>query len=364
MQLQNLTAHIESLLKTTIFPSLAQTDALPSQPLVPLNPNRVYKVTRYLLICLYENLTGPLIPSVLQYVRDKLSSKRRTISAKKNVKYGPKERNRLDIYYPDRGSTKDNSRAGFPVIILISTSWNSGNRATCIPVAENLISQRYVVVVPDITLYPEGKISEMVADVQQCMFWTSARIRQYRGDPSQIYLMGHAAGAVLSALTVIHHACATLRLLPPNNTRLHLPVWNETAKKGLEHVHAMPRVMGNTAESLRQCSPAHLIHNVLMSTQKYEKFRKLLPEKTVLIHGANDTFNPSITARNFYYLLNSMGVSVQFKIYKDIKHISPRIDLIAPSKKLCTLLLDDIRECCQMSDDPIVKKKSWDEREE
>ncbi|CAG8589348.1 15564_t:CDS:10, partial [Acaulospora morrowiae] len=383
----------------TCIQTASQTDALPSQPLVPLNPIRVYKVTLYLLTCLYENLTGPLIPSILQYVWNKLSSERKKISVRKNVRYGPKKCNRLDIYLPDRvknsrGLSTDDSRVGFPVIILISTSWNSGNRATCIPVAQNLQSQQYTVIVPDITLYPQGKISDMIADVQQCIYWTSTHARQFRGDPSQIYLMGHAAGATLAALTVIHDACAAMHVLPTNTTGVQLPVWNKAAKKtclprirglilfsgfydmtyyyaylyklGLEHVHAMPRVMGNTSGSLLQCSPTYLIHHALKNTQKYEKLRMLLPEKVVLIHGENDTFNPSSSAQNFFYLLDSAGISVQLKIYKDIKHISPRIDLIVPTKKLCVLLLEDIKECCQgeQGEEQVIKKKSWDQREE
>ncbi|RIB05778.1 Alpha/Beta hydrolase protein [Gigaspora rosea] len=343
----------------------AQTDAPPSQLKVPLSPKRVFKVSSYLLHCLYENLTGPFIPSILQYGWHKLSSQRKKISVKKNIRYSPK--NRLDIYFPDRVHSPrssqvfpDNmsyyelysnninvtgsSHVESPVIIFISSSWNSGNKTTCMPVANNLQNQGYIVVVPDITLYPKGKITEMVADVQQCIQWTYNHIRQFRGNPSQIYLMGHSAGALLSALTVIHDACATLHALPINTTDVKIPVCGHTNgmaglpriqglilfsgvydttyhyaylhQRGLEQVHAMPRVMGNTSESLLQCSPSYLLNYAFNNSQNRDQLRALLPRKVFLIHG-------------------------------NLKHISPCIDLIVPTKRLCEFLLEDIRECCQ-----------------
>ncbi|CAG8655681.1 1358_t:CDS:2, partial [Funneliformis caledonium] len=372
---------------------LAQTDAPQSQLKVPLNPKRVYKVTSYLLTCLYENLTGSFIPSILQYGWHKLSSERKRTSVRKNIRYGPRPRNRLDIYVPDRVLTRNNNRnndnMGQPalssnstpnpnqqqndtaVIIFIGTSWNSGNRATCMPVAQSLQSQGYIVIVPDLTLYPNGRIAEMVADVQQCIYWTHTHISSFRGDPSQIYLMGHDAGSLLSALTVIHDACATLNVLPSNNTNVNIPVWDNVRRtglprvqglilfsgvydityyyaylyqKGLEQVHALPRVMGNRPDAFLQCSPTYLLSHALERVQNHDQLKALLPRKVVLFHGEQqDTFNPSITA--FKFLLESAGIpSVQHKI-KNVKYISPKFDLIVPTKPLCVELLKDIKEC-------------------
>ncbi|CAI2177440.1 8108_t:CDS:2 [Funneliformis geosporum] len=423
--------------------AICQTDAPQTQSKVPLNPKRVYKVTTYLLTCLYENLTGPFIPSILQYGWHKLSSERKRTSVRKNIRYGPGHRNRLDIYLPDRVSTtvfmnnkiyNDNmgqpashstpipnqQQNDTPVIIFIGTSWNSvdqddhhlrkhhmyhsylffnltGNRATCMPVAHNLQSQGYIVIVPDITLYPNGRIANMVADVQKCISWTHTHISSFRGDPSQIYLMGHGAGSLLSALTIVHDACATLNVLPSNNTDVNIPVWDNIRRttlprvqglilfsgvydityyyaylyqRGLEQVHALPRVMGNKPEAFLQCSPTYLLSHALDRVQNIEQLKALLPRKVVLIHGEQqDTFSPAITARNFYFLLDSAGIpSVQLKIYNNIKHISPKIDLIVPTKSLCVKLLEDVKECCKGQGEVVIVggklKEKRDESEE
>lgn len=376
-----------------------RTDAPPGQPLVPLSPSRVLKVTWYVLTYLYETLTGPFIPSIIQYCWHKLSAERKRTSVRTNIRYGQRPRNRLDVYLPDRVSTTvlknskgftegmihpsmathipipNSTQSECPVIILICASWNSGNKATCLPVACNLQSQGYVVVVPDITLYPRGKIAEMVSDVQQVIFWAHTNIRQFRGDPSQIYLMGHSAGALIATLTVVHDACASLGVLPQNNTSVQIPVWDNSTRrtslprvaglilfsgaydityyyaylhhKGLEQVHALPRVMGNTPESFLQCSPTYLLNTALTRVRNRDQLKMHLPRKVVLIHGAKDSFNPPTSTRNFFDLLVAIGIpSVQLKIYENQKHISPRIDLIVPTKRLCVLLLEDIKECC------------------
>ncbi|CAH1759054.1 8882_t:CDS:10 [Entrophospora sp. SA101] len=359
----------------------AQTDAPVSQPIVPFNPKRVYKVARYVINSFYENVTGPFLPSIIQYGWHKLSSERIESFTAKNIIYGPRPRNRLDVYVPNRLSTTTlkghheenllfaNNNNESPVIIFIGNSWNSGNKATCMPFANNLQNQGYVV----------GKISEMVSDVQNCIYWTHSHIRQYKGDPSQIYLMGHSAGALISALTVVHNICATLHVLPFNNSSIHLPVFNNNPFKrselpriaglmlfsgvydvtyyyaylhnmGLEQVHAMPRVMGNTSESFLQCSPTYLLSKLLSRHDLREQVKMMLPKRVVLIHGENDKFTPTTSTKNFFQLLDSIGMGtsfVQLKIYKDLKYVSPLTDLIVPTKRLCVLLLEDVKECCK-----------------
>jgi len=246
------------------------------------------------------------------------------------------------------------------------------------PVAHNLQSQGYIVIVPDITIYPIGKIADMVSDIQRCIYWAHTHIRSFRGDPSQIYLMGHGAGSILSALTVIHDACAALNVLPPNSTDVNIPLWDNNIrktglprvhglilfsgvydityyyaylyKKGLEQVHTLPRVMGNKSDAFLQCSPAYLLNYALNNVHNREQLKMLLPRKVVLFHGDQDTFNPVMTTHNFYSLLSSVGIpSVKLNIYDHVKHIDPKIDLIVPTRTLCVKILKDVKECCNVS---------------
>ncbi|KAI8836831.1 Alpha/Beta hydrolase protein [Chytridium lagenaria] len=98
-----------------------------------------------------------------------------------------------------------------PVIIFIyGGAWSSGNKSMYIPLAETLQEAGYVVVVPNYSTFPKGKIGDMVYDIAHAIHWT------YGGDSSQIHLMGHSAGAHLCALTVIHDMVAYIENGFPN----------------------------------------------------------------------------------------------------------------------------------------------------
>src|SRR5687768_7468292 len=84
-------------------------------------------------------------------------------------------------------------------------------------------------------LWRNGMISHAIL-INEKHFW---KISSFRGDPSQIYLMGHGAGSLLSALTIIHDACSTLKVLPPNNTDINIPLWDNNIRRT-----ALPRVQG------------------------------------------------------------------------------------------------------------------------
>ncbi|CAG8670786.1 3764_t:CDS:2, partial [Paraglomus occultum] len=66
--------------------------------------------------------------------------------------------------------------------------------------ALRLRSMGYVVVVPNFTLYPQGKVEDMLSDLKRVLVWTKEHIQNYHGDPKDIYMMGHSSGAHLSAL--------------------------------------------------------------------------------------------------------------------------------------------------------------------
>src|SRR5690349_10579838 len=70
-----------------------------------------------------------------------------------------------------------------------------------------------------------------------------------------------------------------------------------------------------------------------------------------------DAFNLPVATRTFFDLLVSAGVpSVQLKLYENDRHISPRIDLIVPTKRLCAILIEDIAECCKAATGAVMMR--------
>lgn len=110
--------------------------------------------------------------------------------------YGDGERQTLDIYAPVGASEGPR-----PVVVFFyGGSWNSGTRKGYNFAGRALAAQGYVVVVPDYRLVPQVHFPAFVQDGANAVRWLRANVADYGGDPEQIVLMGHSAGAHIAAM--------------------------------------------------------------------------------------------------------------------------------------------------------------------
>ena len=98
-----------------------------------------------------------------------------------------KERCKLDVYHPK--GTK-----GFPTVV-----WFHGGGLTAgeryIP---SLLKQRGIAVVPvSYRLAPKGQTPSFIEDAAASVAWVIKNIERYGGDPKQVFVAGHSAGAYL-----------------------------------------------------------------------------------------------------------------------------------------------------------------------
>lgn len=73
-------------------------------------------------------------------------------------------------------------------------------------VAEALTEAGYIVVIPDYRLYPDVNFPAIMEDATAAVEWTADHIGDYGGDPAQLFLMGHSAGAQMAALLTLNQA--------------------------------------------------------------------------------------------------------------------------------------------------------------
>jgi acetyl esterase/lipase len=107
----------------------------------------------------------------------------------RDIAYGPASRDKIDIYRPRQA-------AKLPVIIFFyGGSWQFGHRAEYGFAAGLLAKHGFVVAVPDYRLYPDVKFPSFLEDCAGAAAFIIKNIAAYGGDPEQIYLMGHSAGA-------------------------------------------------------------------------------------------------------------------------------------------------------------------------
>ena len=113
-----------------------------------------------------------------------------------DLPYGELPRQRLDIYRPAQFS-----EGKLPTVIFFyGGGWEAGEKANYKFVAEALTSQGMMVVIPDYRVFPEVVFPAFVEDAAKAVAWTKDHIANYGGDPEQLFVGGHSAGAHIAAL--------------------------------------------------------------------------------------------------------------------------------------------------------------------
>lgn len=123
----------------------------------------------------------------------------------RDLKYGPAERNRLDIFLPQA------TTSGRPVLVFVhGGAFIGGNkrRAPDSPFYDNImlwaVKNGFIGVNMTYRLAPGSPWPAGAEDVAAAVKWVSDEIGERGGDPSRIYLMGHSAGAIHVASYVSH----------------------------------------------------------------------------------------------------------------------------------------------------------------
>lgn len=127
---------------------------------------------------------------------DSTSTVSNGIKTTKNIAYGTDARQQLDIYTPADGQRH-------PVLIFVyGGSWQHGKRQTYGFVGKQFAKSGYTTVVVDYRLAPANVFPDYVLDTASAMGWVYRNIAQYGGNPNQLFVMGHSAGAfnVVSAV--------------------------------------------------------------------------------------------------------------------------------------------------------------------
>jgi acetyl esterase/lipase len=122
------------------------------------------------------------------------------------------ERHLLDVYAP-----RKKAATAYPVVVFIhGGSWNSGNKNFYSFVGRRLAKQGVVAVVVNYRLSPKVEVPAMADDCARAVVWTTEHIREYGGNPQQLFVMGHSAGGGLAALLAADNRLLARRGLTPN----------------------------------------------------------------------------------------------------------------------------------------------------
>lgn len=128
-----------------------------------------------------------------------LAVPRRTYRRQEDIPYGDKGRQRLDVYLPLEG---DQNR---PVVVFFyGGSWQNGRRQDYRFVGQALTARGVITVIPDYRLYPEVRFPGFLEDGAQVCAWVKEHIAGLGGNPERLFVMGHSAGAYISAMLALN----------------------------------------------------------------------------------------------------------------------------------------------------------------
>ncbi len=135
-----------------------------------------------------------IIPLVVAIVM--LQSVARAQSLTSSIPYADPahERQVLDIYSPADAKN-------LPVIFWIhGGGWQTGDK-TSVEMKPRVLTERgFVFVSTNYRMLPDVEMGVLIRDVAKSLGWVHRNINKYGGDPQQILVMGHSAGAQLAAL--------------------------------------------------------------------------------------------------------------------------------------------------------------------
>jgi acetyl esterase/lipase len=102
---------------------------------------------------------------------------------------------KLDIYsFPDAKNT--------PVLIYVhGGAWQWGSRRRVGEKPKHFNKAGYVFVSVDYRLVPKVRVEDQLDDLDHALGWIAENIGEYGGNPNNLHLMGHSAGAHLVAMT-------------------------------------------------------------------------------------------------------------------------------------------------------------------
>lgn len=127
----------------------------------------------------------------------------------RNIRYGGKRNQVLNVLIPlsiQKGEK-------LPVFVFVhGGTWIGGSKDELLyaQLGKEILRQRHIFVSIDYRVYPEVSIPGMTRDIIAALSWVYEHIGEYGGNPEQLVLGGHSAGAHLVALLTVEEG-----MLPP-----------------------------------------------------------------------------------------------------------------------------------------------------
>jgi acetyl esterase/lipase len=217
----------------------------------------------------------------------------------KDIAYGPGARHQLDVYVPE---TPDPSKG--VVVFFYGGSWQKGSKDIYRFVGQKFASEGFVTVIADYRLYPKAYFPDFIQDGAQAVSWVRKHIGQYGGDPKNIFLSGHSAGAYIAVMLTVNDDY--LKAIGGNSTWIRGTIGIAGPYDFLPFTDPKIKAIFSTASDER--------------TQPITYAAAGAPPM-LLLSGDSDPDVGVKNTKNLAAKLREAGSPVQVRVYPEVEHI-------------------------------------------
>jgi acetyl esterase/lipase len=115
-----------------------------------------------------------------------------------DLEYGTMPRQRLDLYLHPKLPKRSGSRG--TVLYVHGGYWDSGDKSDYPFVADALLEMGFDAAIMNYRLAPAAAFPAFVTDAALAVRWLSENLERFGGSPEPLFMLGHSAGAHITAL--------------------------------------------------------------------------------------------------------------------------------------------------------------------
>jgi acetyl esterase/lipase len=236
-----------------------------------------------------------------------------------NLAYGEDRKQHLDIYAPVK------KHENLPILIFVhGGSWQQGNQADYEFSGRAFAAKGYLTVVISYRALPTHAYPDFITDVALAVKWATIHGADYGGDASNIFLVGHSAGAYDAALAVL------------DQTYIRSAGVDPAVIKGVATL-AGPFDFLPLDSPITIATFGHL--KDLAQTQPINFVRADAPP-FLLLHGTADTTVYPKNSRSLFKHLTDAGGLAKAIEYQNVSHVGILLALAKPLRGTAPVLLD------------------------
>jgi acetyl esterase/lipase len=227
----------------------------------------------------------------------RIANKHRVVA---DLEFGSNDWQKLDVY------PAQNSKSAPVVVFLHGGSWRHGRKDQYFFAADAFLRLGYTVVLPDYIKHPspEARYPAFIEDGAQAITWVKANIREYNGDPDNIFLAGHSAGAHTAAM------------LATDGRFLNKVGLSEKDLKGVAGIAGPYSFIPDWYVTQEIFGPPE--NYPLMDALNYVDGSE---PSTLLLHSSADEQVGQYNQKKLARSLKEKGADVETKLYRGVNHI-------------------------------------------